>query len=435
IRLEGTGRNLNLNVRSTYPVSYKTFRLSQPNRYVIDFYGGVLDSTSLNINHPEMGDIRMGQFSLAPAITRVVIPTTLDIGVTPPVNTTGQNFNFALNLPKVGTATKYVQEKVLNYDIGVNNKNGKNTSSVVLYFSGPVQYEWRRLTEGQNRFIVDLKRVVFHENKVSKSVSGNLVERVRISQYAASPVPITRLVFDLKDCVAVNVGSGINDNCLVINISDQIIDPNMTAVRGEGATVGVPFMRGTGKTICIDPGHGGSDSGCLSHAYGHMEKNVTLDVCLKLANILRQRGWTVILTRETDRDVTYAGSSNTEELDARAQVGNRNNTDIFVSVHCNAAANTAAEGTSLHVYKRGDRVLAQSIHPSLLNATGRMDRGIQQDRFYVLVHTNMPAVLVETAFLTNSNEAKLLGTEEYRLRIAQGLADGICKYGDQYLRK
>lgn len=433
VYLDGSGRNLVLNVKATSPISYKTFRLNQPNRYVIDFYGGVLDTTNLRIDHPEMGDIRMGQFSLAPAITRVVVPTTLNIKITPPGSLSGQSFAFGLDLPKTDAGVKFAQEKLLKYTIS-GSADGKR-SNISLQFTGPVQYEWRRLTEGGNRFILDFKRVIFPENKLMRDVKGDFVNKVRISQYASAPMPVARLVLDLKDSVSVKVGRGIGGNCLSIDIFDQVVDSSMTALQGEGYVTGVSSLSGGGRLICIDAGHGGSDSGCIHGASGLMEKEVTLDVSLKLAEILRARGWRVIMTREDDRDVTYAGSSNTEELQARADLANQNNADIFVSIHCNAARSASAEGTSTHVYTHSDRALANCIHPHLLKATGRFDRGIHQDRFYVLAHTVMPSVLIETAFLTNGSEAKLLSSDEYRLRIAEGLADGVCDYAEKYLSK
>lgn len=165
-----------------------------------------------------------------------------------------------------------------------------------------------------------------------------------------------------------------------------------------------------------------------------MEKDVSLDITLKLAQILRRNGWKVYLTRETDRDVTWAGSSNTKELNARVEVANRNGVDVFVSIHCNAAS-SAAQGTSTHTFKRGDRALAQALHPELIAACGRPDRGIQQDRFYLLVHSKMPAVLIETAFLSNPTEAKLLSDPQYRQKLAEGIARGLGAYANKYLQK
>lgn len=437
VRLDGSGSDLTLNVVSSAPVSFSTFRLSKPDRYVIDVTGGVLDTTSLRVNHPEIGDIRLGQFSLGPAVSRIVVPTTPKLKITPPVSRTGSNFKFALSLPQAAVS-QYKDERVVSCDVGRFSTNNSTNSNVTIGFSGPVAYEWRRLTEGKNRFVIDFKHVIFPDNKITKKINGTLVEQVRISQYAAKPIPITRVVLDLNDAVGVKVSQGSAPNSIYLAISEDKIDTDMAVLSGSGSLSGASSyvaVGGGGKTICIDAGHGGSDSGCVSNAYGYMEKDVTLDICLKMADNLRRRGWNVIMTRETDRDVTWAGSSNTQELGARVDVGANANADIFVSVHCNAAASSAAEGTSLHVYKRSDRALAECIYPYLLRSTGRYDRGIQQDRFYVLVHSQMPAVLIETAFLSNTTEAKLLGDPNYRQSIADGLSDGVCVYASKYLNK
>ena len=75
---------------------------------------------------------------------------------------------------------------------------------------------------------------------------------------------------------------------------------------------------------------------------------------------------------------------------------------------CCAAASQSANGTSLHYYKRSDYTLAGELHPNVLGSTGRLNRGIRANRFYVLAHSDMPAVLVETAFLTNPTDGSLL---------------------------
>ncbi|MGM9991601.1 MAG: N-acetylmuramoyl-L-alanine amidase [Candidatus Bruticola sp.] len=436
VRLDGSGSNLTLNVNASAPVSFSTFKLSKPDRYVIDIDGGVLDTSSLRVNHPEIGDIRLGQFTLGPAVSRIVVPTNTKLNITPPVSRTGTDFKFAISLPRASVA-QYKNEKVTSCEVGRFGSSGNVSSSVTIGFSGPVMYEWQRLAENKNRFVIDFKRVIFPENKISKKISGKLVEQVRISQYAAKPVPITRVVLDLSDAAGVKVSSGRTANSICLEISEDKINLDTAAMSGSGSLSSTYAYTnaGGGKTVCIDAGHGGSDSGCVSGAYGYMEKDITLDICMKLADNLRRRGWNVILTRETDRDVTWAGSSNSQELGARVDIGAKGGADIFVSVHCNAAASSSAEGTSLHVYKRSDRALAECMHPHIMKASGRYDRGIQQDRFFVLVHSQMPAVLVETAFLSNSTEARLLGDPNYRQSIADGLADGICSYASRYLHK
>lgn len=441
VRLEGDGRKPDLVVTSNYPVTFKTFTLKQPDRYVIDVAGGVLDTPSLRVNHPELGDIRLGQFTLGPAISRIVIPNVPGLKVTNPTGGAAKQLVFKLELPEVNSQNvTYSQQRLVDYSV----EPIANGSRLQLVFSGPIQYEWTRLIPPDNRFFLDLTDVVLMGTKRVINVDSSYVKSVRISQNALKPRPITRAVIDLKKAALARVAAGNKPNSLILEVCHSDVEPSMTLLKGYGSTV-APVAEGTsGATgggslggtgiICIDPGHGGSDPGAVHRGSRLTEKEVTFDICMRLAKILRTRGWKVLLTRETDRDVSWAGSSASEELWARVKVANEGQADVFVSIHCNAAANSAAQGTSCHVYKRADKVLAQELQPHLVAAAGCPDRGIQLDRFYVLVHSRMPSVLVETAFISNSEEAAQLAKPEFRQRVAEGLADGLGNYAAKYIK-
>ncbi len=200
---------------------------------------------------------------------------------------------------------------------------------------------------------------------------------------------------------------------------------NDLANTGSMDTPGFTNIRGT---IVIDPGHGGSDSGCVNRSLGVREADVTLAISLYLADVLRAQGWNVILTRETDRDVTYAGSPDMMELQARSEVANRINADLFMSIHCNASVGSAAKGTSIHWWKAEDFEFAQSLEFVLGTTIGLGQKGLIRDRFAVLRHANMPSVLVETAFLTNPVEGAKLADPEFQKLIATQLAGGLAQY-------
>lgn len=196
----------------------------------------------------------------------------------------------------------------------------------------------------------------------------------------------------------------------------------------EVGSVQTPGWMNIKGTIVIDPGHGGSDSGCVNRALGTREADVTLAICKHLAGILRSQGWKVVLTRETDRDVTYAGSPDRMELEARSGVANRIKADLFMSVHCNASVNTGAYGSSIHWWKAEDYAFAQAMEPVLGNAIGLGQKGLIRNRFVVLRHAEMPSVLVETAFLTNAREGAKLSDPGFQKVIAQQLAGGLASY-------
>ena len=113
-------------------------------------------------------------------------------------------------------------------------------------------------------------------------------------------------------------------------------------------------------------------------------------------------------------------------------MGNEPGVDIFISIHCNASANTAAYGSSAHWYKTMDWPLARTVLSRLVVECRCVSRGAQRNRFFVLRHSNMPAVLVETAFITNDKEGLLLSTPQYRQSQAVAIFDGLKSYVVQH---
>lgn len=183
------------------------------------------------------------------------------------------------------------------------------------------------------------------------------------------------------------------------------------------------------KIITIDPGHGGSDSGAVG-PNGYTEKEGAFAISQKVASILNQSGAKVVMTRDSDVDVYGPNASARNELQARVDVGNNANSDIFVSIHCNAFVNPAANGTQTFYYGssyQGQR-LAQSIQEKMIEANGLRDRGISTCNFYVVKYSYMPAVLIETAFITNYDEEALLSDDEWQTTMAKAIAEGINEY-------
>ena len=183
------------------------------------------------------------------------------------------------------------------------------------------------------------------------------------------------------------------------------------------------------KIITIDPGHGGSDSGAVG-PHGYTEKEGAFVISQKVASILNQSGAKVVMTRDSDVDVYGPNASARNELQARVDVGNNANSDIFVSIHCNAFVNPAANGTQTFYYGssyQGQR-LAQNIQEKMIEANGLRDRGISTCNFYVVKHSYMPAVLIETAFITNYDEEALLSDDEWQTIMAKAIAEGINEY-------
>lgn len=426
VKIEGSGKNVKLVIDSTAPVTFKSFRLREPDRFVIDVAGAVLDTPRMTVDHPEMGDVRLGQFELGPAISRIVIPTSNGVVVSGQTQGKAAAIAFNMKLPQVSAPAQNFQCATIS-DVRLDTIN--NGVRFEIHANAPLQYEWSRLLPPDNRFFMDIPNAMLPDKKKAFEINDPYVGSVRVSQFQPQPKPVVRVVMDLKRPANMRFLSGKGENDLAIEVLHQEINPRYAVLKGYGTT----SFPTAGGIICIDAGHGGSDPGAVNRSIGLTEKEVTLDICARLSRILKGQGWNVVMTRSDDRDVSWSGSSAKQELGARAQVANDMKADLFVSVHCNASTNPSVNGTSLHYYKQGDLVLARSLQGSILAGTGRANRGVQKNRFYVLAHTRMPAVLIETAFLTNSNEGGLLSQPEYRQRIAESIAEGLRGYAMNHM--
>jgi N-acetylmuramoyl-L-alanine amidase len=230
--------------------------------------------------------------------------------------------------------------------------------------------------------------------------------------------------------------------------------------------VAVSAQSGKIKTVVIDAGHGGHDPGC--HGASNNEKEVCLSMALKLGNLIKERypDVKVIYTRTTDVFV---------ELAERANIANRNNADLFICIHANAGSTTAygsetyvlglhrtdaqqkvaeRENASisleddkgakyrsydltpdgiialqfqLAVFHRQSILFAEMIQKEF-KRIGRYDRGVKQAGFLVLYKTTMPSVLIETAFLPNPTEERLIGTAEGQQKMAQAMFQAFVNF-------
>lgn len=208
---------------------------------------------------------------------------------------------------------------------------------------------------------------------------------------------------------------------LMVRVAPQAVLP-VTALQGGDSLIPEGVGRGI---IVIDPGHGGSDPGAVNRYLGLQEKSINLDICLRLKELLTRRGWTVRMTRETDRDVSWARSPDRVELGMRTWVSQEVKADLFISVHCNASTSSALNGSTYHWCKPEDLNLARSLLGSLSQGTGIVDHGLVRNRFFVLRHNKVPAVLVETAFISNPTDATRLADQRIRQKIAENLAEAL----------
>lgn len=179
----------------------------------------------------------------------------------------------------------------------------------------------------------------------------------------------------------------------------------------------------SGKSVMIDPGHGGKDSGAWKQTKSRTpEKDIVLDIGNRVNQILKGRGAKVIATRTSDVYPT---------LDQRANAADRYKVDLFVSIHADSAPkNPAAAGTEVHIYTSASSQsrAAKDCMVAALRRAGLQCRGHQESNLHVLREHSRPAILVECGFLTNAGDAAKLNTASYRARLAGAIAEGITDY-------
>ncbi len=185
-------------------------------------------------------------------------------------------------------------------------------------------------------------------------------------------------------------------------------------------TTPVPPIRKDGRVlVTIDPGHGGKDPGAIGIG-GLREVDVVLPISLEMTEMLNQNGVQVQLTRDADYFVTLAG---------RTQLANRVGSDLFVSIHANAApgARPGANGVETFYHTSG-RSLAAAIQNSIMERFDMNNRGVKKARFYVLRTSRMPSALVEVGFVTGNEDSRVLANSACRTEMAKAITVGILRY-------
>ncbi|SHK19887.1 N-acetylmuramoyl-L-alanine amidase family protein [Desulforamulus aeronauticus] len=188
------------------------------------------------------------------------------------------------------------------------------------------------------------------------------------------------------------------------------------------------------KLIVVDPGHGGRDPGKIGVS-GVPEKAINLEVSKRLAMVLGQMGAAVILTRDTDIDLSddatpgWQGKKR-QDLSRRADRANERNADLYISIHCNAFPSAREHGAQVfsHPESGQSKILAECIQKEMTTILGNTKRQAKQVDYYALRKTKMPAAIVEIGFVTNPEEDKLLQDPLYQSKVAWSIAAGIIKY-------
>lgn len=307
-----------------------------------------------------------------------------------------------------------------------------------------------------DRLYIDLKGIwVGTRFDKGVPVGDGLLDSVRLGQ---NTLQNTRLVIDLARYDRHRLFTLASPPRIVIDVYGERDES------GGEASGRLPAGLRTVNTIVVDPGHGGRDPGATGVG-GLKEKDVNLAIAQRLAKDLRAEKFKVVLTRRADKTV---------DLEERTAIAESAGGDVFVSIHANASRRKGARGIeiytldsnherhSLDVASRENGVpaakldalqralarlradeaathsekLATHVHREVLSGAHKHDRalpdlGLKKGPFYVLFMSSMPSVLVETGFLTNPRDAKLLRSAPFQTTLARKIAEGIKRYRSQ----
>ncbi len=343
------------------------------------------------------------------------------------------------------------------------------SQTVAIAVTGDATYEWHRLRAPDNRFWIDIKNAQLAGGPQDQAEADPLIA-LRVRQIDPQTVRIAVSLagdnaLDVSPAatgITLNVGTAMvadtaprsgtgsigavvsasEPQTLVTPVPADEYGPSGSNDQGSWKFGTQGYVPTNPKLIVLDPGHGGTDRGSM---HGDLQEAIlTLDMAKRVQAILIARGWQVKMTRTIDHDVDPTPRSTQEAigighdnvdayaLQARDDIANEAGARLFVSIHCNAYLNSGPNGATVYYSKPIDQPLAQVMDRDIaMSDLGVKDDGTVKSHLYVTLHANMPAILIETAFLSNPSDYAKLASSDWRQQMAEAIADGIDKYAQQ----
>lgn len=409
IRVGKAGDHLRVVIDTSKEVDYSTMVLSEPSRIVINLSGAWLGKDVLrdqNVDSPFATRIRAAQYD----------KTTVRIVIETPV-TKGKYDMFSLT----GGASPYRVVLDLGKDAG-SNGNVKASDGDESSASASKEDNSPKTQSEQ-------------ESKESKDTQGT-------QETAGTKDVNDETAADEKPAADESAKQNDRQKTEKQDEKSEEIKTESTKKdetnKGEKEEEPLPepvFSKGIkGKKIAIDAGHGGEDVGAIGTT-GTYEKTITLNIAKEVKRLLEKAGAKVIMTRETDTEVSpkHKKATDIDELQARCDVANKAKADIFVSIHMDSFTSRDASGTTAYFYVKGtatSKRLASSIQSALVKEINTQSRGTKSCNFYVVRKTTMPATLIEVAFISNPKEERMMKSEKGVKKAAVGIVNGISNFFD-----
>ncbi|PWW05488.1 N-acetylmuramoyl-L-alanine amidase [Paenibacillus cellulosilyticus] len=286
-------------------------------------------------------------------------------------------------------------------------------SSVLIDYDGTVTPNKAFTLTAPDRIVIDLPNSAFASTLTPGQVVVDSHPTLTKIRYAVGPdSPTTlRVVLDLKAASSYNVSE--ESGRIKIDVLDPAVTPPETTTPSTPST-------STGSSdkvykVVIDAGHGGKDPGA-STASGLYEKTFNLSIVLKVKELL---------DKESRIQATYTRTGDTyPTLQERVDTANKLKADAFISIHANSYTATT-NGTETYYNRADSKPFATIMHKYLVKATGLKDNGVRFGDFKVIRETTMPAILLESGYLTNATDAKALFDSAIQSKIAAAIVSGL----------
>jgi len=372
------------------------FELSNPPRLVLDIPNAVLDVNKqiIPISDSNFKQIRIAQ--LDEETVRVVVDLH-------------QSRSYGLSISDDGT-TATIHGAGSIQKVGYWQGNARD--SITIFTNNLSKYKWERQND---KLIIDFENMNYSAKQSYSFTKTADIHKIVGTQHSWDPLT-ARMTFYIDNNLTFNLER--NKNNLILLINKKTITKTKPQQIKETKPVQKSSSPLNGKVIVVESGHGGIDVGAVGYG-NHYEKWFNLDISHRIQKQLIDAGATVLMPLNTD---TYMS------LSSRTMYANRNNADFYLSVHLNSFVKSYANGIETYYFKYMDKDPAKYIQQALVKHLNRYDKGIKQNRLFVLYHTKMPAVLIEPVFISNPTEYNLLLNPQFRDKIATAVVEGITNY-------
>lgn len=390
--------------------------LTNPSRIIYDLPNTLVDMKIRNKEYriSETETVKVGQFSVNKA--RIVITTDAVSDYIPIYSSDNQSLIIA-NYKKTNNSTLFnSSSNAIAYN---KEKNDSLTESMILKFDAPIVHGLDRYQDKVILYLYNVSK--YHDENFKAAYKNTFFNNAQIS---LMPKIGLKLTIPVEPDTMVSTYLGADGKSLKIKLKQakKKEEPKVTTPPAIIFNPPANKKATTGKKkVIIDAGHGGTDVGATSG--GIYEKDITLDISKRVEKLLNQKGYQVVMTRPND---TYVS------LQDRVTISEKNDPDIFVSIHVNSSVRPEITGVETHYYHQESMALAQTVHSSLASAVQSPNRGLFKSKFYVINHTTVPAILVEIGFISNSGEREQLVGEKRKQATAKAIADGVENYFKQY---